>query len=153
MRMRRNWQLYARQFVSAHRAEDLVQEVFVKLATQADGPVNVKAWLLVTLRHTALDAAKSEKRRVKRDRIAGEERSAMFSEAPVGGGLSAEELQRALEELPGVQREIITLRIWAEGTFEEIAAIVKMPLSTVYQQYRAGLGTLRTRWELPCRKK
>ncbi len=143
---------YARQWVSVERAEDVVQEVFVKLAMQVVGPENVKAWLLTCVRHAAMDAMKGERRRKRRDQVVGEERG-MFSEVAVGGGLSAGELQKALEELPGVQREIITLRIWGEGTFEEIASIVKMPLSTVYQQYRSGLEMLRNRWESPCRKK
>jgi RNA polymerase sigma-70 factor (ECF subfamily) len=134
--------LYARQWVSVERAEDVVQEVFE----------NLKAWLLTCVRHAAMDAMKGERRRKKRDQAVGEERG-MFSEVAVGEGLRAVELQRALEELPGVQREIITLRIWGEGTFEEIASIVKMPLSTVYQQYRSGLEMLRNRWESPCRKK
>ena len=144
--------LYARQWVSAERAEDLVQEVFVKLAMQVVGPENVKAWLLTCVRNGAMDAVKGERRRKKRDQVVGEERG-MFSDVTLGEGLSAVELQKALEELPGVQREIITLRIWGEGTFEEVAAIVKMPLSTVYQQYRSGLQALRDRWESPCRKK
>ncbi|MGN6370361.1 MAG: RNA polymerase sigma factor [Phycisphaerae bacterium] len=144
--------LYARQFVSSS-AEDLVQEAFINLAGQAAMPGNVKGWLVRAVRNLALDAVKMARRRAARDLRAGEERVAMFAQHTVATGVSGEELQRALEGLPRVQREIVVLRIWGEGTFEEIAAVVSMPLSTVYQQYRSGLEALRSRWELPCRKK
>lgn len=141
--------LYARQWVDGAVAEDVVQEVFVRLAAAERRPGNVRAWLLTCVRHGALDALRGRKRRVARDRAAGEAR--LFERAE-RDGLEAEDVQRALAGLGGVEREVIVLRIWNGATFEEIAAIVEMPLSTVYAKYRAGLEAMRARWEEPCRK-
>ncbi|HUO08171.1 MAG TPA: RNA polymerase sigma factor [Phycisphaerae bacterium] len=145
--------LYARQWVAAPTAEDLVQEVFLKLAAQPAAPQNVKAWLLVSLRHAALDALKTARRRHQRDQRAGEQRSHLFVDSNPSASLDAAEVQKALEGLPAAEREVITLRIWAEATFEEIARVTGTPLSTVYQQYRSGLEAIRSRWESPCPKK
>jgi RNA polymerase sigma factor (sigma-70 family) len=145
--------LYARQWADVQAAEDLVQEVFVRLASQTAAPQNVKAWLLVSVRHAALDAMKSSRRRRDRDYQAGETRSHLFASLPPSAGLDVADVQSALAALPATEREVITLRIWAEATFEEIAEIVALPPSTVYQKYRSGLEMLRSRWESPCRKK
>jgi RNA polymerase sigma factor (sigma-70 family) len=145
--------LYARQWVPAPAAEDLVQDVFLKLAVQPAAPANVKAWLLVTLRHAAFDALKTSRRRNLRDQRAGEERTRLFVDRNPSAGLDAAEVQKALEGLPAAEREVITLRIWAEATYEEIARVTGTPLSTVYQQYRSGLEAIRSRWESPCQKK
>ena len=145
--------LYARQWVRAAVAEDLVQEVFVRLAQQRERPANVRAWLLVCVRHAALDAVKRERRRAARDHAAGEERATALAAPADVTGLDSTEVQAALEALPTEMREIITLKIWAGATFEEIAGVMGMPLATVYQRYRSGLESLRSRWELPCRKR
>ena len=144
--------LYARQWVSAPAAEDLVQEVFIRLTCQPAAPMNAKAWLLTSVRHAALDAMKTARRRQSRDRLAGEARAHLFAASSASAGLDVAEVQAALATIPMIQREVITLRIWAEATFEEIAGIVGLPLSTVYQHYRSGLETIRSRWESPCRK-
>jgi RNA polymerase sigma-70 factor (ECF subfamily) len=144
--------LYARQWVGESLAEDLVQEAFVKLATQTAAPASVKAWLIVSVRHAGLDALKTSRRRRDRDHQAGTERSQLFAAAPKTSALDAADVETALAALPPVEREIITLRIWTESTFQEIAGILKLPLSTVYQQYRSGIESMRSRWESPCRK-
>ena len=156
--------LYARQWArpdaAGSGAEDAVQDAFVKLASQEKTPANVRAWLLLTVKHLALDAAKVSRRRAARDRQAGEARVRMFEDLRAYGAgaagadpLDASEAQRALEQLPAQEREAITLRLWNGATFEEIAAVMGLPLSTVYHNYRSGLATLRARWELPCPKK
>ncbi len=144
--------LYARQIAGGgSAAEDVVQEVFLRLAAQAQSPENVKAWLLLAVRRAALDCRKTTRRRATRDRAAGLARH-MF-EPPPHDGLPAAEAQEALASLALEEREIITLRIWNDSTFEEIAGIMGMPISTVYHRYRSALDTLRARLELPCPKK
>ena len=51
----------------------------------------------------------------------------------------------ALLALPPEQREIITLHIWSELTFEEIAAVARCSTSTAHRWYAAGLAALRER--------
>ncbi len=55
---------------------------------------------------------------------------------------------RSLERLPDDQREAVVLRIYAGLTFEQIAAVVHAPLSTVAARYRRALEKLR-----PCLEK
>jgi hypothetical protein len=40
------------------------------------------------------------------------------------------------------------LRIWAQMTLAEVSETVGLPLSTVYDQYRAALSAVRTAMEL-----
>ena len=145
--------LYARQFLASaapEAAEDVVQEVFIRLAAQPAAPPNTKAWLLLAVRRAALDAAKSNRRRTARDRRAGHTRQ---FQAADDSFISAQEVQEALTQLALEEREIVTLKIWNDATFEEIAGIMKLPLSSVYQRYRTALETLRAKWEVPCPRK
>jgi RNA polymerase sigma factor (sigma-70 family) len=143
--------LYARQWVTQALAEDLVQDVFARLAGQRVAPVNVKAWLLTCVRNAALDAIKSARRRSLRDAGAGREQARAFQQRP-DDLLDATEVEGMLHQLTPQRREIITLKIWGEATFGEIAAIVGLPLSSVYVHYKAGLCELKAGLENPCRK-
>ncbi len=153
--------LYARQLAGGGgggiAAEDLVQEAFVKLAGQKSRPTNPRAWMLLTVKRLALDAARGARRRNRRDERAGVERwferNAPAEGAAEFAGAEVGEVQDALAALELAEREAIVLRIWNGATFEEIAAVMGLPLSTVYLRYRTGLERLRSRWELPCRKK
>ncbi|HVX86205.1 MAG TPA: RNA polymerase sigma factor [Phycisphaerae bacterium] len=144
--------LYARQWLPAPLAEDVVQEVFVRLAGQAEAPPNPRAWLLACTRNGAFDALKGARRRRARDAAAVQERRPLFEHA-AETALEASEAQAALAALPATEREIVTLRLWAGATFAEIAALLDVPLSTVHQRYRAALEALKTRWESPCRNR
>jgi RNA polymerase sigma-70 factor (ECF subfamily) len=53
-------------------------------------------------------------------------------------------LARAMVELPLIFREVLTLRFEEEMKLEEIAAFLKVPLSTVKSRLRRGLDSLRT---------
>jgi RNA polymerase sigma-70 factor (ECF subfamily) len=143
--------LYARQWAGAGLAEDMVQEGFVRLAAQREMPANPRAWLLVTVRHAALDARKSARRREIRDAAMG--RSAFLERRSTAEDwLNDAEAQAALAELPAAQREAVVLRIWNGANFQEMAELMRMPLSTVYAHYQAALDSLRKKWGLPCKE-
>ena len=55
--------LYARQWLPAAAAEDVVQDAFVRLMAEPREPTNLKAWLYLPTRRAALDAARSGRRR------------------------------------------------------------------------------------------
>ena len=55
--------LYARQWLDRGRAEDVVQEAFVRLMAQRTDPNNVRAWLHATVRNAAIDEARAVSRR------------------------------------------------------------------------------------------
>jgi RNA polymerase sigma-70 factor (ECF subfamily) len=143
--------LYARHFVDAARAEDLVQEVFLRLAAQPRTPENPRAWLLATLKNAALDTLKSDRRRKLRDAAAAAQRPPLFI-APPDDPLHPDDLHAALQRLPPLQREILTLRLWTGSTFPEIAALTGIAVSSAFAHYQAALVTLKTCLETPCEK-
>src|SRR5688572_23487996 len=89
--------LYARQWVGdGGRAEDVVQEVFVRLMAQPAEPPNAKAWLHASVRHAAIDAARSSARRKRREETAAQARAASWFDRRPDDLLDAEAAQRAL---------------------------------------------------------
>jgi RNA polymerase sigma-70 factor, ECF subfamily len=136
--------LFARgQSRSEADAQDLVQEAIVEAwGRRGNGPPP-PALVLATIRRRAVDRARGEDRRAGRER-------ATASEAPVAwfdSSLEDLELQRqitkAMSRLPAIYREVITLRIWGELTFAEIAQALGIPANTAASRYRYGLAELR----------
>ena len=52
-------------------------------------------------------------------------------------------LLRAVERLPAQQKEVVTLKIWGELTFDEIARTLDESLNTVASRYRYALQKLK----------
>jgi RNA polymerase sigma-70 factor (ECF subfamily) len=52
-------------------------------------------------------------------------------------------LQSALRDLPVEQREVITLRVWGQMTFDELATTLGIPAKTAESRYRYGLSKLK----------
>jgi RNA polymerase sigma-70 factor (ECF subfamily) len=66
------------------------------------------------------------------------------------GGVAIEQaarLERALENLPVEQREIITLKVDGGLTFAEIASVLGISANTAASRYRYALEKLRTALE------
>ena len=143
--------LYARQWLAEDRAhaEDVVQEVFVRLMSTPDArPGNVRAWLFAAVRNAAIDAARSHSRRKLRERSAGAG-PAWFEPRP-GDLLDADDAQKAVAQLPPRQREVVVLRLWSGMTLNEIAQVTGSAISTVHDDYRRGLDAVRRMMEKPC---
>ncbi len=142
--------LYARQWLDGAAAEDVVQEVFVRLLNQPCLPAQVRPWLYRSVRNGAISDLRSRRRRRKREAAVARQRGDWFQRQP-GDLIDADTVQQALEHLPGDQREIVTLRIWGGLTLDEIAAVVGVSASTVSRKHRAGLKAIRTQLETSCR--
>jgi RNA polymerase sigma-70 factor (ECF subfamily) len=54
-------------------------------------------------------------------------------------------VRQALEYLSADQKAVVELKFFQELTFEEIAAVVQAPLSTIKSRLYAGLETLKVR--------
>jgi len=54
-------------------------------------------------------------------------------------------IEDAVRGLPSIYREVITLKVWGELTFEEIATVLGIPANTAASRYRYGLAELRKR--------
>jgi RNA polymerase sigma-70 factor (ECF subfamily) len=155
--------LYARQRlgggVSATETQDVVQEAFVRLIKQCTAsrePDDVPAWLFACVRNAAVDMARSESRRRRRERRVARERmelgpaalSGRFVAHP-GNMLDADDAERLLASISADLREVVTLRIWGSMTLTQIAAVTGSPVSTVYDRYRAALQQMKRTLEIP----
>ena len=139
--------LYARQW-AAGGEEDLVQDAFVRLARQAPPPEQVLPWLYRVVRNGALDAAKKDRRRQRRESAAA--RPVRWFVEPEVDGLDAETAVAALQRLAAEQREIIIARHWGGLSFEQIAEAAGCSASTAFRRYTAGVDVLRKQLGVIC---
>src|ERR1051325_3323707 len=140
--------LYARQWLEAQWAEDVVQDVFIRLMAQSREPDSVKSWLFASVRNAAISAFRSESSRRNRERKVAGESNEWFEKHPAD--LVDAAAGAALTKLAAREREVIVLRIWGELTLSEIGEVVGMPLSSVHDCYRSGIAALRKILESSC---
>ena len=139
--------LFARQWSDS--PEDAVQEAFCKLAS-ASAPDDPVAWLYRVVRNAAIDAGRSARRRIERERAAA--RSVRWFLEPAIDGLDAQTAVIALESLAPDLREVIVARLWGGLTLDQIAAAAGCSVSTAHRRYEAGIAALRERLGVKCPK-
>ena len=137
-------------------AEDLFQQTWVHVAEKIrrfDPNRNFDAWLFTVARNLAIDhlrrvrpasldqpISEDESQGTALDRLVAKE------PAPLERVLENERASRlgtALDELPIVYREVMTLRFEEEMKIEEIAQVLSIPLSTVKSRLRRSLEQMR----------
>ena len=131
--------LYACQWCNA--PEDALQEALIELLRQDPVPDHPAAWLFKTVRRRAMNLARGERRRVERQRRAGQQRQQWFL-ADGGAEFDSGELAEMLDQLPPLEREIVVARIWGELPFERIAELVDISSSSAHRRYRRALVLL-----------
>jgi RNA polymerase sigma-70 factor (ECF subfamily) len=141
--------LFARQWVDAATAEDVVQEALVSLLAEQQAPRNPVAWMYRAVRNAAFDYHRSSTRRRRREQLVAEAREPWF-ESRADALLDARAAEAALESLEGDERELIVMRIWGELVFAEIASVLEVSVPTVHSRYKKALGKLRRALEKPC---
>ncbi len=139
--------LYARQWCAA--PEDVVQEAFIRLASQPKLPDNLKGWLYRVVRNGAISSGRSERRRQRHENTAAAARPAWFLPSE-GAGIDAEAAAAALEQLPAEEREPLVAHLWGGLTFEQIGELTGVSSSTAHRRYLQGLQRLRERLRVPC---
>lgn len=138
--------LYARQWLPERAdAEDAVQAGFVRFWRANPEPAAEDAPLLFTaVRSAALDMLKSRHRRARREAAAGEDSAECWWDvSTLEERERADLMQRALRSLPPEQREVVTLRVWGELTFAQIAEALAENPNTVAARYRYALANLK----------
>ena len=135
-------------------AEDVLQEVFLKLWRQPDtyDPERgtLSAWLLSVAHHRAIDFLRRQRTRAEQQFPEGWEEAA--SEASDGTDPSdiashAEAraaIKRALVQIPPAQRLAIEMAFFQGKTHAEISAELGEPLGTAKTRIRLGMRKLRT---------
>jgi RNA polymerase sigma-70 factor (ECF subfamily) len=138
-------------FVLGNRddAHDAAQDAFIKCWNargQLHEVINLRAWIFRVSFNTAKDMQRSAwKRRAKP--LKAEQYTMVAKDAGPGQSLerkeSIERLRRAILELREEEKEIFLLRQNGELTYEQIADMRGVPVSTVKTQMRSALEKLR----------
>ena len=137
--------LFARQQARSEAdAQDLVQDSLVEAMQRQrnDGPPP-PALVFATIRRRAIDLARSEDRRSRREQAAFDEVPECWFDRNAEENELGPLMQNAMKRLPDIYREVITLKVWGELTFAEIAAALDIPANTAASRYRYGLAELR----------
>ena len=143
--------LYARQWVDAAGADDVVQEVFVRMLSGGKFPDEPRTWLYRCVRNAAISASRSNRRRGAREQTVASDTPLWFVPRPEDR-IDGRAAREAMLKLPAAQREIVALRIWSGLTLAEIREVTGLPVSTIHDQFRAALATLRSSLEQSCPK-
>ncbi len=134
-------------------AEDVVQDVFMHLWRKPGGfdPTrgSLSSYLTMTARSRAIDHWRT---RVARDAVVERSARQLRLERPAAEDAadpvlrkdSRRRVLRALDELPGDQREAVLLAFGKGLTAREIALAAKVPLGTAKSRVRLGLQRART---------
>lgn len=126
-------------------AEDVLQEVFVKLATKSLSRIaNLRPYLFRMARNEAINMLRRRQREQRLVESCIDENIPLTANVPSAVN---HDWQKLLARLPLEQREIVALKIWEEMTFAEIAAVVKTSPNTAASRYRYGIERLRKLYE------
>jgi len=126
-------------------AEDCVQEAFISLASQKVQPNNTSAWLMKTVRNAAIDAVRSQQRRVRREQTAASVGRKWLEpvEATLTTESTTDQLKTALQQLDNTTRDIVIAHLWNDMTFRQIADACDVSAATAHRKYEAGIDQLR----------
>jgi len=140
-------------------ADDLFQETWLRVLErghQYRGEWKFEVWLFSIARHLVIDEAR-RKKGVSLDEPGDDDAGARFQPASgspspleeVVAGQEGERIAQQLSRLPAVYREVLVLRFREDLALEEIASIVKVPLSTVKSRLYRAVETLRRMMSRP----
>lgn len=137
------------QLQDRQKAQDIVQETFIRLIRhlRRHGALeHVRSWLYRVALNLCKDYWKSSAYRS--EGLAGEEfpeRSdpAVGAEELVERQETSLEISAALERLPEVQKNVVSLRFFHDMKLQEIAELLDLPLSTAKTHLYSGLRKLK----------
>jgi RNA polymerase sigma-70 factor (ECF subfamily) len=134
-----------------HEAEDLVQETYAKALrgfSSFQAGTNFRAWIYKILRNTFLTSRTGLKAAVTEPlEVDGEEVNLpAVKETPESILLQRSDwqlMQQALEQLPVAAREVLVLCEVEEMSYQEISALLGIPMGTVMSRLSRARGALR----------
>ncbi|SDS14418.1 RNA polymerase sigma-70 factor, ECF subfamily [Paenibacillaceae bacterium GAS479] len=140
-----------RQLKDPGRAEDIVQETFLKLIRQLKdkrNPDNVQAWLYRVAMNQCRDYWKSSGYQTDRNRFGEpperkDERTSVVELAERQE--TRREIRQTLDELPKVQREVVLLRFYQDLKLQDIADVLQLPLGSVKTHLYKALRRLKSK--------
>ena len=131
-------------------AEDIVQDVFYELLLAYDlmKPIgHLAAWMVSVARNRIIDRFRARAREGEPERVIE------VLEVPDGGGPEteyaqqrlADELERAIAELPPAEREVFVAHELERRSFRELAAATRTNLNTLLGRKHSAVRRLRQR--------
>jgi RNA polymerase sigma-70 factor (ECF subfamily) len=140
---------------NAKDAEDITQEVFIKLwknLKKYESGKNFKAWLFSIARNTAIDRLRKRKN-INFSEFENEDSENYLIDSIVDAEPWPDELvikaenfkmiEEFVDKLSVAYKEVIILRYKNQFTFEEIGKIIKKSTNTVKSQHRRALMALK----------
>jgi RNA polymerase sigma-70 factor (ECF subfamily) len=131
-------------------AEDLVQEVFLKIWRAARSyrseRGSVRTWILSIVHNRGIDQLRSHaSRRRTQDKLEASAPRSQPSEAfaETWRNSRRDQVREALEALPPEQSKILDLAYFSDYTHVEIAGLLNIPLGTVKGRMRLGIEKMR----------
>ena len=132
----------ARQLVGVEKADDLVQETFLrawKYFETFDSATNCRAWLFRILRNVWISRWRKSRLELPLAETGNEQIEPYYDweDEFLHDEMSAE-VEHALSELPADYRLTILLADVEELTYEEIARVMECPIGTVMSRLNRG---------------
>ena len=138
-----------------HIAQDMVQEVFLRIWRRPESYVaqrgRFSTWLISVARNRAVDEVRARSRRYRHETASPEQQERELPSSDDNDPALTAELAdqrqliiKALVELPLEQRRVIELAYFGGLTQQEIAQQLSQPLGTVKTRIRLGMQKLRT---------
>lgn len=148
----RVYSLALRMLGDSLSAEEVTQDVFVKLWSHASSYLasrgSLATWLLSITRNAAIDRLRQDHRRPAL--ADDEELEESGAELPDGESASEEarwrSLHFAVRALPPEQRQVIQLAYYYGMSHSQIAEHLGWPVGTVKTRLRMGMERLRQQW-------
>ncbi len=135
-------------------ADDVTQEAFVKIwknLKKFDGEKSFRTWAFSITRNAAIDYLR--KRKAIPFSYFDDEKDGQFAESIKDEEAVADELfdlayqekevAKAIDGLPNIYREIISLKLSEDMTFEEMAEIMGESVNTIKSRHRRGVLLLK----------
>ena len=138
--------LFARQQTRSEAdAEDVLQVALVKTWKTHLGAPDQKVLSLAytNIKRCAIDLARSTDSRRRREDESHRQTGEMVTWFELPEDDTSRALQVALSKIPKKFREVITLKIWGEQTFEEVGKALTISPNTAASRYRYGMEALR----------
>lgn len=130
-------------------SEDIVQESFIKAYQKIDsfeGRSSFRSWMY----QITLNTARNKLRSLKRENVSIENMT-LATENRLDETLHRhsvfEKLKAEIDELPEKQRQAISLRVFDDLSFKEIAEIMNCPYDTAKANYRHAMLKLKSKIE------
>jgi RNA polymerase sigma-70 factor (ECF subfamily) len=137
----------------ADDAEDVVQDVFTRLARKPEGFNGRSAWTTWLHRVMVNSSINWLRARKRRERLSHEPEAPASPEAEAVGRQMHQHFGAALQEVSELQRQVLWLREVRGFSYPEIAQVLHIPEGTVKSSLHRGrmraLGVLEERGQRP----